>query len=368
MKQFLESMGLEPLLSEHPAFPVNPHIGTTENCVSVVKERADIFVLIIGARYGSQTESGKSITNLEYLEAKAKGIPVFVFVLKQVLHLLPVWRQNPDGNYQGVVDTPKLLQFVESIRSSKDHWVYDFENVGHVVEVLKNQLALMFMEGLTLRYRFNSRNLSPVVAQLTGRALKLAVERPEAWEYFLFSSVLAEELSKNQELKWDLKHGLKIGPVRPLGDAGEVVNWVKLKLSEITSMVHSLERLMNQGFQEALGAPGISGDADHIVYIARRIAALHASLLKWTIEFNCVEVDDTWKRLFGLIAHFSSDAILKHESIPGLLESEIGKAIAARAKGEKYVANVQLTITTEGGDEIVAEFTRIRESYGLADN
>src|SRR5580692_2391021 len=124
LRGFLSDMGFDPILSEAPAFPVNPHISPVENCLRAVKEKADIFLLIIGARYGSENESGKSITNLEYLEAKAKGIPVYVFVLKQILHLLPIWRVNPNANYTNVVDTPKVFEFLDTLRSSQNHWVF----------------------------------------------------------------------------------------------------------------------------------------------------------------------------------------------------------------------------------------------------
>ena len=70
LKQFLEGLGLGPLLSESPAFPINPESQTVENCLNAVKGRADIFVLIVGARYGSIDVSGKSITNLE---SRCKG-------------------------------------------------------------------------------------------------------------------------------------------------------------------------------------------------------------------------------------------------------------------------------------------------------
>lgn len=99
-------MGHIPVLSESPNFPINPNTNTIENCIENVNKFADIFVLIIGNRYGSQVESGKSITNLEYLTAKNKGIPIYVFIAQQILSLLPVYRQNRSANYDGIVDTP----------------------------------------------------------------------------------------------------------------------------------------------------------------------------------------------------------------------------------------------------------------------
>ena len=95
MKEFLEgNYGFEAMLSEFDSFPIDPCVGTFENCLSNVDQCADVFVLIVGNRYGYVLESGKSVTNLEYLHAKAKGIPMYVFVSKQIYNTLPIWRSN----------------------------------------------------------------------------------------------------------------------------------------------------------------------------------------------------------------------------------------------------------------------------------
>lgn len=75
-----EEIGMEAKLSEHANFPVDSSIGTVENCLKVVEKNADIFVLIIGSRYGYITDKGKSVTNLEYLRAKEMNIPIYIFI------------------------------------------------------------------------------------------------------------------------------------------------------------------------------------------------------------------------------------------------------------------------------------------------
>ena len=66
IKDFFEKdYGFEAMLSEFDSFPIDPCIGTFENCLSNVDTRADFFVLIVGTRYGYVTEQGKSITNLD---------------------------------------------------------------------------------------------------------------------------------------------------------------------------------------------------------------------------------------------------------------------------------------------------------------
>src|SRR5437763_1810303 len=92
MFQFLDSLGFEPVLSEYNSFPIQPEANTIENCLVVVNAKADILVLIIGGRYGSAADDGRSVTNREYLSARAKGIPVYVFVQRSVLDLLRIWK------------------------------------------------------------------------------------------------------------------------------------------------------------------------------------------------------------------------------------------------------------------------------------
>jgi hypothetical protein len=41
LKHFLDDLGLDPVLSEAPAFPVNPQTSPVENCLRAVKERSD---------------------------------------------------------------------------------------------------------------------------------------------------------------------------------------------------------------------------------------------------------------------------------------------------------------------------------------
>ena len=109
---FLGSLGFEPVLSEYNSFPIQPEVTPIENCLAVVGAKADIFVLIIGGRYGSAPNDGRSVTNREYLAARAKGIPVYVFVQRSVLDLLRIWKANQSADFSSAVDSPKVFEFV----------------------------------------------------------------------------------------------------------------------------------------------------------------------------------------------------------------------------------------------------------------
>jgi hypothetical protein len=186
---FIESRSMLPILSESSSFPVNPGLGAIENCLTVVKERADIFVLVVGGRYGSKTENEKSVTNLEYMEAKLKGIPCYVFVQKPILTVFSVWQKNRSGDYTEFVDSPKLFEFVESLYDPKDkNWVFPFESAQDIIDTLSKQLAYLFMDALTIRAKVQRGGSSEALLQdISGAALLLTVQKPFAWEYKLFS-------------------------------------------------------------------------------------------------------------------------------------------------------------------------------------
>jgi hypothetical protein len=366
LERAITRLGLAPIVSESFAFPVNPDATVVENCLRVVKDRADIFVLIVGGRYGSVTDSGRSVTNLEYLEAKTRGIPIYVFVLKSLLQMIPVWKKNPDGDFSDVVDSPKLFQFVEEVRSTKEHWVFPFEEAADIEQTLQKQLAYLFMDSLLVRARVRALQLPVALGELSGRSLRLLMEKPPAWEHFFFASILEEELRKNADLKWDVKYALRTGATRNFStsdikhDALATNNWILAKISNARSLVESVSNLMNIAIQEAFGPPGVAGDPEHIAYVARKLGLNHRRLLEWSADFNDVEVLPQFSRLLSLVASFSTDAIAQLESLPERLRIELEKAINAKRRGETYIANVMLIFQgPKVGDEIAKEYERL---------
>jgi hypothetical protein len=364
LKEFLNVMGFDPILSDTPEFPVSPNISPINNCLKAVKERADIFVLIIGARYGSQSAMGKSVTNLEYLEARAKGLPVYIFVSKQILNILPVWKKNPSADYSQIVDTPKLFDFVDTLHSSQDHWVYGFDEIKHIIDTLRQQFAYLFMEGLVLREKVKDLKIPAVLSDLSGKSLRLLFERPIGWEYSFFSSVLAGEMELNQELKWDLKYALKTQKIKIINDFLSVNSWLSQKMDDLLGITQSWDALMNKAIQDALREKGVPGDPEHLVYVARRMAQFRKLLLGWTIEFNCTKVPTECERLLFLLSESSKDIIEKIENIPSQLDSEISKAIEAHKRGEKYEAKVFITLSVmPHSEEFCAEIRRLSELH-----
>src|ERR1035437_3814791 len=155
LRRFLQDdLGYRPLLSEHSSFPLNPDANTIENCRERVERDADILVLAIGARYGTVDDyTSKSVTNLEYLAARQKGIPVYVFIEQGILPLLPVWKSNPTADFTKQVDTPRLFEFVEQLRAADKVWTQEFKHATDIIDALRIQFAYQHREGLLLQRR-----------------------------------------------------------------------------------------------------------------------------------------------------------------------------------------------------------------------
>jgi Domain of unknown function (DUF4062) len=91
LSEFIAGFGFQPMLSEFPSsFPVDPDATAIENCIANVRNHADLFVLIVGKRFGTPDATGRSVTNLEYLTARAEGVPVFVFISSEVIAQMPI--------------------------------------------------------------------------------------------------------------------------------------------------------------------------------------------------------------------------------------------------------------------------------------
>ena len=366
LKDFITTLGLIPVISEYGSFPIDPTISTVENCLKVVDENADIFVLIIGARYGTIKDQGKSITNMEYLKARAKGIPIYVFIEKSVLSVLPLWIASPQNDFSAVVDSPKLFEFVTSVRDTDAVWTLPFETAQDIIEGLRKQLAYLFMDALGFRQRIKSAHLPPQLANLKGVSLTLLLERPPYWEYQLFANTFTEEIKRVKEHDWDVHYGIILGPGLHLKEPSEVFDWISTQMSESERIVDSFSNLINTALPEALGPPGISGDPVKLVYVSRRLAETYKSSLEWAREAKKISVPDEYQKIVSIVGGFLSKVTKSIEDFSEDLLERLNKGIAkGQAEGGTIVIDMTLTFEVHGIEEFNEEIKRLRRLAGL---
>ena len=355
LRDFVKSIGLEPILSEFSSFPIDPSSGTVDNSVGVVDDNADIFVLVIGGRHGSQSEQGKSITNLEYLHAKAKGIPTYTFVLKSILDLLPVWKDNPEGRFDSVVDSTLLFEFVQSIRETGEEWVFNFEYAADIINALRTQLAVLFFEALSIRHRMTSSQLQNTIGQLRGGALSLAIEQPIAWPERLFSQILAEEIDSAGELKRDQEYGVSFEDAKRLHDKADLTDYVQSKMHSLIQVTSGLDRLINQALQKSLQEVGTTGDPRSLLYTARKVAAAYRQAVSWKTEFISIDADSRFERALRLVSEMNNNIVGEIEEFSTQLQMELEAGVEKVALGESAKIEITLVLTAPDPDPLVHE-------------
>jgi len=326
LRIFIESMGMIPVLSEFNSFPIDPNLDAIGNCLSCVKDRADIFVLVVGGRYGSQTKTGKSVTNLEYLEAKSKGIPRYVFVQKEILTTLPIWQNNKTADFSSLVDSPNLFEFVESLRDPKENWIFPFNSAQDIADTLRRQLAFLFVEALSLRHKVIRTGLPKILDGLSGSALMMTVQKPFAWEYRLFSQVLSDEIYESSGIKKDLNYGLMLGQTVQLHDVSRLSEWIHAKMDNLSFFIAALENIVNVAFPQAVGAPGEPGDVEEIVYVARRFGQVYRQILEWTGEFKRIKADSECLAVIDIVSLASKNIIAEIEEFSIILQQQLIEA------------------------------------------
>lgn len=311
-----DELGYIPLLSELPSFPIDPDFDTIENCRRRVDQNADILVLVIGGRYGSiDKQTDKSITNLEFLAAKNKGIPVYAFIDKGILSIMPVWKANPTGNFAAVVDTPRVFEFIELVRSQERVWTFAFESARDIVTVLRIQLAYLFQESLKLRLLLSGSVLPYFLERLKPKALRLALERPRAWEYQLFFQSLIDEVERRADLVKEYREGLLL-EVAASVSASDAPEWLQTRLHELQSLVASANRLINDSAKEAFGKPGEPGNVEHIVWVSRMLAVVMENMIKWATRIRCTRLAPPFDSVAPEAALFVDDLISQFTTFP----------------------------------------------------
>lgn len=360
LKDFFENnYGFQAMLSEFDSFPIDPCIGTFENCLSNVYQSADIFILIVGNRYGYVTDRGKSITNLEYLHAKAKGIPVFVFVDKQLHSQLKVWESNKEGDFSTFVDNPQIFEFVSEIYSESKQWIYTYESVRDITTTMKHQLSLIFSDGL--RYKKISHTLESHIldSNISAEALRVLIEKPYAWEYKFLAYVMKDEFDKLQKYRWDFRYGLFTTHIIEMSPS-ELLDDVSVKLNEIVELNGILGTLLNSTIQDAIGEAGTPSDLEMMVYVSKQFALLYERVVAWALYFKTIYTDEVFTQLLKLLYELPKSMLTQMDNFVDRLYAEITN-LPDIEDGVKREIKLTCVLDEANTGEINEEIERLHE-------
>ncbi|EID4333999.1 TPA: DUF4062 domain-containing protein [Vibrio parahaemolyticus] len=364
IRDLIQTFGLEPVLSEYDSFPVSPDADTISNCLRNVREKADIFVLIIGSRYGFQTDSGRSITNLEYLEAKKKGIPIYVFVNADVMNILPLWKKNPTADFSTHVENEKVFEFVENVSHFKSNWVYKFHSSSEIKSALKQQIPYLFMESLEARKKLKVNDIDLPTDQYPPNATRLILEKPDGWEYLLFANLCKVYLERLNHKKFDLEYGISFGEVKVIDEPQQVSDWISAQCNEMLKLIRLVTTLVNNAAIASLGDHGQEGEYQKIQHVCQRLLEVYEQIINWKLSFTTLEVHEDFQPILDVLSGFSDDPIAKIEEFVNRVHIEIPKAIEQVVQNDEHVS-LEITLVLESPDieGFERELAIIRSKY-----
>ena len=306
-------MGHEPLLSEYSSFPVTLEDSAIANCRRNVREHTDVMVLIVGGKRGSiDPDSGKPVTNLEYEEALRSDIPIYVFFYRPVLNLVRAWQKNPDADFTPDVDYPAVFAFIERIRNLGT-WTFSFERTEEIKDALRVQLSGLFRDLLKRRRNSNLEPL-PEFSKESKESRRLALDKPEYWEYHLFAELLDNRLRPIRRKRTAIISGQTFVALRPISDV-DFVNWMQTKFEELDLLTSQLQPLTKQ-FTSSLGPPGQPGNPLEILEAAESMAECAKNLVSWETEVLSIRPTVKLRDLPKTFLALRGDFFQKLESVP----------------------------------------------------
>ena len=358
LRQFVEKLGWRAVMSEHDSFPIDANRTTVENSRRNVRENADVFVMVVGARYGSvDDESDKSVTNLEFIEARARGVPVYVFVSRDVLAQLRVWKANPGADYSDVVDTPRVFEFIDSFREGGEVWTFEFATAEDIVNTLRNQFTYLVQDALELRQRAISQE--HLLTELEGDALMIALRRDEYWEFRLLATALEEELDRRTSLRREIEYRFASYNVTFI-DFVDVGSWALDRLREVKRLGQTATTIVNSYIPQALGEDGVAGDPVEIVTAARRLAQVWEDSARWTLRCHSVRVDERAEHLVDLLSNVNANMLNELWEFGHSVLPRLDEAIESLTAGGSTTLDLTLTVTADV-DEFVEEMDRLEK-------
>jgi hypothetical protein len=334
LHDYIEDCSYTPILSEYKSFPINPSKKTIDNCIDAVKNDADIFVLVVGNRYGTKIDSGSSITNTEFLTAKNKGIPIYIFIDKRMLNILPVWEKNKSGNFNEIVDSPKIFEFISEIRNDSQLWSFEFEKAQDIISILKIQLAYLFKESLEIKSRFNVEIEDLFKKNITNDALNILLKKERLYELDFFAQTLIDELKKKESIKNDYEYKILLESKFTVYNNYDLLSWGQQRLAVLRNLFESLTTLIQKAFPLYFGEPGIPSDLKGLYYISETYARVFENIIYWTIETSSTCVNDECLNLRNKLAKLSSKMIEQIWQYPFDLKKEIIRLRETNTEGE----------------------------------
>jgi quinol monooxygenase YgiN len=356
-KFIVDELGYRGLFSELDSFPTEPDLRTIENCKRRVQEDADILILIVGGRYGFVVEeTGKSVTNHEYEIARTKGIPIYVFIHKNSLVIMEIWKKTPSADFSAHVDNPKIFEFINHVRAGEGVWTWEFEVANDIIKCLRVQLAYLFGNSLDLFRRARDPQIAGEISGLSGKALALAIDRPRAWRFRLLAQLLIDEISARRDERRAFDLGIAWGQPEILPTASvDFGQWICQRMDDVNQDLDNVGRLFKDEIVriEDIAEPADLGDT---IFFAKQIGLFYQGALEWAARIRRCRARAERKPILDALSLWVRAILSELESLGPRCAERAEEALIRLARGEPTHITIEINMRVEDKDRLLQAF------------
>lgn len=179
----------------------------------------------------------------------------------------------------------------------------------------------------------------------------IAIEKKDYWEFELMSKLLKRRFSTLDDELEKIEDGFIFGKRQKL-NSQECLNFIGEGYRRMIEILDKINILINQKFPEAIGNPGISGDAIKIKKVADFMFLLLNEIVGFESDLNKIIIPKNMMKVKKLMDGWAKEFIEQFRKIPYELE----KVYSGHYKDGDRV-NVKLNISSfETTDELLILF------------
>lgn len=248
--------------------------------------------------------------------------------------------------------------------------LFDTSNAPYVVKVPNSdRLEVAWREGTRTRSAMRPEllRLSSLIqgqgqlismrefANETYRAQRLALERPQYWEYLLTIELLRSKFAEVKRSYSDLEKGFIFRKSRVVSGK-EFYNLLLGKMRDLELLLPAFDAVLNSEIPAAWGAPGEAGNALEIKHAVDILIGACKELVEWEVDFRSIQSSEAFDTLLSLMRGITSTLL---DEVARLIE-ELSRPFEQPNPAGEYEINLVLKFPENRFEQIMAETSRIR--------
>jgi hypothetical protein len=201
---------------------------------------------------------------------------------------------------------------------------------------------------------------------LSDLALRIAINKPIAWESQLFGQVYADEIERTRAINYGARSSvIPVQGVR-LIEARQFIDWTLARLEDLQDCVTSSKKIVDEELAEAMGPPGEDASAAGLIRAARRLGEVYRRVLKWDTDWRQIEVGGDFTAVHAVFLRASAGVITELERFSHSIQEGMRSAISRyeRTKEPQSIA-FELKFTGQDLEEMSSELDRLANRLRL---